>query len=119
MYDKAIAEFKKAIPLQGSGEWLLARGGLGHVYGITGKERQTLAMIDELKQLSARGYVPSTSIAFVYAGLGDKDQAFAWLEKAYEEHSFQNQWLNVEPRWDSLRSDPRFADLMRRIGLPQ
>ncbi len=63
--------------------------------------------------------MPPTSIALVYAGLGEKDEAFAWLEKAYEERSFQLQWLNVEPRWDSLRSDPRFADLIRRIGLPQ
>jgi tetratricopeptide (TPR) repeat protein len=58
-------------------------------------------------------------LADCYAGLGEKDQAFAWLEKAYEQHSFNMAWLNVEPRWDSLRSDPRFADLVRRVGLPQ
>jgi len=57
-------------------------------------------------------------LALVYAGLGEKDQAFAWLEKAYEEHSFQMQYLKVEPRWDNLRSDPRFADLVHRVGLP-
>jgi len=118
MYDKAIAEFKKAIPLQGS-EMSLARGGLGRAYAVTGKKSEALAMIDELKQLSARGYVPSPSTALVYAGLGEKDQAFAWLEKGYEERSFQMQWLNVEPRWDRLRSDPRFAALTRRIGLTQ
>jgi hypothetical protein len=76
-------------------------------------------MLDELRQLSAREYVPAPSMAIAYAGLGEKDQAFAWLEKGYEEHAFQMQWLTVEPRWDSLRSDPRFKDLVKRIGLPQ
>jgi len=61
--------------------------------------------------------VTADGIALIYAGLGEKDQAFAWLEKGYEERSFQMQWLTVEPRWDSLRSDPRFADLLRRMGL--
>ena len=75
-------------------------------------------MLDELKQLSGQEYVPATSIALIYAGLGEKDQAFAWLDKGYEERAFQLQWLKIEPRWDSLRSDPRFQDLMRRIGLP-
>ena len=75
-------------------------------------------MLDELKQASGQGYVPATSIAMVYAGLGEKDEAFAWLDKGYEERAFQMQWLKIEPRWDSLRSDPRFRDLMRRVGLP-
>jgi serine/threonine-protein kinase len=117
MYDEAIAGFKKAIPLMGGSE--LTRGGLGHVYAVTGKKREALAMIDELKRLSNQGYVPSTSIALVYAGMGDKDQAFAWLEKGYEERGFQMQWLSIEPRWNNLRSDPRFANLTRRVGLPQ
>ena len=95
------------------------KGGLGHVYAVTGKKSEARTLLDELKQLSAQEYVPATSIALIYAGLGEKDQAFAWLEKGYEEHAFQLQWLKVEPRWDSLRSDPRFADLLRRIGLPQ
>jgi tetratricopeptide (TPR) repeat protein len=118
-YEEAIAEFKKGIPLRGGSEWAFTKGGLGHLYAILGKKSEALTLLDELKQLAAQEYVPPTSIALVYAGLGEKDEAFAWLEKAYEERSFQLQWLNVEPRWDSLRSDPRFADLIRRIGLPQ
>jgi tetratricopeptide (TPR) repeat protein len=117
MYSEAIAGFKKAIPLLGGSEWSLTRGGLGHVYAITGNKSGALAMVDELKQLRTRGYVPSTSIALVYVGLGEKEQAFAWLEKGYEERAFQMQWLNVEPRWNNLRSDPRFADLVRRVGV--
>jgi len=118
-YEEAIAQFKKGIPLRGGSEWSFTKGGLGHLYAILGKKSEALTLVHELKQLAAQEYVPPTSIALVYAGLGEKDEAFAWLEKAYEERSFQLQWLNVEPRWDSLRSDPRFADLIRRIGLPQ
>jgi len=69
--------------------------------------------------MSQKEYVPADSIAHVYVGLGETDQAFAWLERAYGERSFGMAWLKVEPSWDSLRSDPRFTDLMRRVGLPQ
>ena len=93
--------------------------GLAHVYAVTGNKGEAQKLLSEMKDLSARQYVPADRIALIYAGLGDKDQAFAWLEKAYDEHSFNMTWLKVEPRWDSLRSDPRFADLVRRIGLPQ
>jgi len=119
MYREALAEFKKATPPTPGGEGTLSKAGLAHVYAVTGKKSEAIALLDELQQLSAKEYVPGSSIAMIYAGLGEKDQAFAWLEKGYEQHSFQMQWLGVEPRWDSLRSDPRFADLMRRVGLPQ
>jgi hypothetical protein len=62
--------------------------------------------------------VPPLFIELIYAGLDDKDQAFAWLEKAYSERSAWISWLKVDPKFDSLRSDPRFADLMRRVGFP-
>ncbi len=58
-------------------------------------------------------------VAYVYSSLGRKDRAFVWLEKAYERRSFRMIFLAVDPRFDSLHSDPRFADLLRRIGLPQ
>jgi serine/threonine protein kinase/Flp pilus assembly protein TadD len=119
MYSEAIAEFKKAIPLTGGSEWSFTRGALGHIYAVVGKKSEARAVLDELKQMSQQEYVPADSIALVYAGLGEKDQAFAWLEKAYGERSFGMAYLKVEPRWDSLRSDPRFADLVRRVGLPQ
>ena len=57
-------------------------------------------------------------VALVYAGLGDKDHAFTWLDKAYQGRSHWLVWLNRDPRWDSLRSDPRFPDLVKRVGLP-
>jgi tetratricopeptide (TPR) repeat protein len=119
MYDEAIAGFQKGITPRGRSEWPMTVPGLGHVYAVSGKKGDARTVLNELKQLSGQEYVPAYGIALIYAGLGEKDQAFAWLEKAYEEHSFKMAWLKVEPRWDSLRSDPRFADLLRRIGLPQ
>jgi eukaryotic-like serine/threonine-protein kinase len=115
MYDEAIAGFQKAITLKAGTEGSLF--GLGHVYAVSGKQGEARKVLNELKQRSGQVYVPGNGMALVYAGLGEKDQAFTWLEKAYEERSFQMQYLKVEPRWDSLRSDARFADLLRRIGL--
>jgi tetratricopeptide (TPR) repeat protein len=119
MYGEAIAEFKKAILLTAASEGTLSKAGLGHVYAITGQKSAARALLDELQQLSAKEYVPGTSIALIYAGLGEKDQAFAWLDKAYDERAFQLQWVKLDPRWDPLRSDARFQVLMRRIGFPQ
>lgn len=117
MYDQAIAAFQKAILTRGRPSWFSSMSGLGHVYAVSGKRAEARAVLDELKQLSRQEYVPPDLIALIYAGLDEKDQAFAWLEKAYEDRSFRMSWLKVEPRWDSLRSDPRFADLLRRVGL--
>jgi hypothetical protein len=119
MYSEAIAGFKKAIPLTAASEGTLSTAGLGHVYAVTGQKSEARALIDELKQQSEKEYVPGVSIALIYAGLGEKDQAFAWLEKGYEPRAFQLQWINLDPRWDSLRSDSRFQDLMRRMGFPK
>ena len=117
MYDEAIAGFQKGTALRGGTEWSFSMSGLGHVYAVSGKKAEARVVLDELLLISRQEYVPADSIALVYAGLGEKDQAFAWLEKAYEEHAFKMAWLKVEPQWDSLRSDPRFADLVRRVGL--
>jgi eukaryotic-like serine/threonine-protein kinase len=119
MYDEAIAGFQKGITLRGGTEWSFSMSGLGHVYGLSGKKAEARAVLDELQRTLRQQYVPADSIALVYAGLGEKDQAFTWLEKAYQEHAFKMAWLKVDPQWDSLRSDPRFADLLRRVGLSQ
>jgi hypothetical protein len=67
-------------------------------------------------KLSRQTYVPPYDIAQIYAGLGDKEQAFAWLEKADEDRSRRMDYLNVNPAFEILQSDPRFADLIKRIG---
>jgi serine/threonine protein kinase/Tfp pilus assembly protein PilF len=119
MYDKAIAEFKDLIP-QKDTIWLMAFATVGHIYAVSGKKDEAQAVLNQLKERSAQEYVPAYGIALVYAGLGEKDQAFAWLEKAYEERAFAiPQGLTRDPRWDNLRSDPRFAELVKRIGLPE
>ena len=74
-------------------------------------------LLDDLLAISEQRYLPSYLIAKVYAGLGEKDQAFDWLEKGYAERYFLMTWLKGEPQFDSLRSDPRSTDLLRRLGL--
>ena len=76
-------------------------------------------MIDELQERSKRNYISPTVIAFIYAGLGENDQAFAWLDKAYDTRDALLVFLKAEPLFDGLRSDPRFAGLLQRVGLPK
>jgi tetratricopeptide (TPR) repeat protein len=116
-YPEAISRFKNSPVLSGGGEWSMTKGGLGHAYAVNGQKQEALDVIDELKKFSQQQYVSSASIALVYAGLRDNDQAFAWLDKAYDQRDFQLQWFNIEPRWDSLRSDPRFTVLLKKVGL--
>jgi hypothetical protein len=76
-----------------------------------------MKILNELEDLSKRKYVPPYWIATIYAGLGEKDRAFEWLEKASEERSGGMVWLKVDPRLDSLRFDSRFVGLLRRVGI--
>ncbi len=117
MYGEAISEFQKARDLSGESSNLAA--GLGHAYALSGRREEALKILDELKGSSKEGYISSYDIALIHLGLGQKDQAFEWLEKAYVEHSESLRYLKADPRHDSLRPDPRFADLLRRVGLPQ
>jgi hypothetical protein len=74
-------------------------------------------ILDQLKGLSGRRYVMPYHIATIYNALGDKDQAFGWLQKAYDERDDRLMLLKADPSWDGLRSDPRYAGLVRGIGL--
>jgi TolB-like protein/Tfp pilus assembly protein PilF len=116
-YDAAIDAYKKT-PSKGGNEWGMAQGGLARVYAIIGRKEEARKIIAQLENRRASEYVPAPGIALAYAALGEKDQAFKWLEKAVEERAFQLQFLKVDPRWESLNSDPRFADIVRRMGLP-
>jgi tetratricopeptide (TPR) repeat protein len=90
---------------------------LGHAYGLAGKKADASNTLEELKARSKNEYVSPFDFALVYTGLGDRDMAFQWLETAYSERVMRIQELN-EPHFDSLRGDPRYEDLLRRIGIP-
>jgi len=115
MYREALSELEKYAAL--TQRTPMALSSLGNVLARSGERSRALQVLAELKEISKQKYVYSATFARIYAGLGDKDQAFAWLEKAYEEHSTALYWIKVDPSWDPLRSDPRFNDLLRRMGL--
>lgn len=117
MFDDAIAEFSKAITL--SGDSPLMRAALGHAYAKSKRKGEARVILDELKERSRRRYVASYEVAAIYVALGDNEQAFRLLEQASSEHSFHLVYLNVWPQFSVVRSDPRFQDLVQRIGLAQ
>jgi hypothetical protein len=86
-------------------------------YAVSGRQREARKILDLLKGLSRRHYVIPYHLATIYIALGDKDQAFAWLQKANDGRDDRPMFLKVDPFWDSLRSDPRFSNLVRIIGL--
>jgi serine/threonine protein kinase/TolB-like protein/Tfp pilus assembly protein PilF len=115
---EAIEAFQRALDLEkdNAENW----ANLGHAYAISGKRAEALKIIDYLNELSATSYIAPYNVAAIHAGLGNKDEAFAALDRAYSERSaLLAIYLTNDPRMDSLRSDPRFAELVRRIGLPQ
>jgi eukaryotic-like serine/threonine-protein kinase len=114
MYTEAIAEYLKEN--SNEGEMTNVQVYLGYAYAMSGKRVEALTILDRLK--ATKEYVSPAELAILYAGLGDKDEAFQSLERAYAAHDLQLQYLKVQPHYDSLRSDPRFASLMRRVGLP-
>jgi serine/threonine-protein kinase len=116
MFDQAVAEFERTVLISERHPIYLA--GLGHAYAKSGDVKSALQLIEELQQLSHTRYVPARGIAEIYIGLNDKDAAFTWLEKAFEQ---RNGWLihmDGNPRYDSLRSESRYRDLVRRMNLP-
>jgi tetratricopeptide (TPR) repeat protein len=113
MYKEAIAEFEKL--LASSPDNAGALGGLGYTYAVAGRKAEARKVLDRLTELSKREYVPAIFVADVHVGLGEKDKAFEWLEKGFEERSLM--FTKVDPMFDPLRSDPRFADLLRRMNL--
>ena len=116
MFDKAIEEYQTGLQLSPNDATAVAE--LGHVYSLAGRRADALASLEKVMQSSKQGYVLPSSIALIHAGLGDKDAAFHWLDKGFEDRSWPMVYLKVEPRFDSLRSDPRFYSLLTRIGLP-
>ncbi|MFY9607375.1 MAG: tetratricopeptide repeat protein [Blastocatellia bacterium] len=115
MYKEAIAEFQRAVDLSGNDLRVIAN--LGHAYAVSGRRDKAQQVLAESKRQSKRRYISPFMIAIVHVGLDEKDQAFQWLEKAYDDRSVWMVFLKVDPRLDSLRSDPRFVGLLQRMGL--
>jgi tetratricopeptide (TPR) repeat protein len=116
LYREALTDLAKCSTLSRGGAASLAL--LGYSHARLGDRNEALRILDELGAVSKRSFVTAFFFALVYAGLEDKDQAFMWLEKACEERFNRLAYLKVEALWDPLRSDPRFAELVRRVGIP-
>ena len=117
MYDEAIAAFQKAI--DATGGYSLPLRDLGYTYAISGKSTEAREVLDRLEALARDGYVSPYNMATIHVGLGETDEAFAWLDRAFEERARSLVWLKVAKEYDGLRSDPRFNAFLRRIGLPE
>lgn len=115
MYPQAFHAYQSILAFAPQDPALLAL--LGHLYAVSGQEAAAHKIISQLQQMSKDKYVPSLYVAMVYTGLGDKDQAFYWLDKAYAERCEYLLYLPNEPVADPLRSDPRFPALLQRLGL--
>lgn len=146
-YDQAIEQFKKAVEMDPGSfartllSWAYIQKGMyeealkvvndpesddsyliaatGYVYALMGKRAEAQKSIQRLEMLAKQTYVSPNIMAKIYIGLGEKQHAIEWLEKAYEIREDSVTWLNSEPSFDSVRSEPRFQDLVRRVGLPK
>jgi TolB-like protein/DNA-binding winged helix-turn-helix (wHTH) protein/Flp pilus assembly protein TadD len=116
--EESIQEFQKALQLSGTDDTDIMLD-LGFAYAAVGKREEARRILAKLRSLQKRGLVPAGSIAILYGALGELNEAFAWLEKAYEERDPQLTYLKVGRRFEPLRQDPRFRELVRRVGLPE
>jgi len=115
MFDEAIAEFQSATTLSGGSP--LMKACLGHAYAKANRKHEAKKILGELNDLAQQRYVSAYERAAISVALGDERQAFESLERAYEEHSFHMVYLKVWPQFSVIRSDPRFQNLVRQIGL--
>ena len=117
-YDEALAELDAVGPALR--QWQPMMAARGYLYGGWGKQKGAQVVLDEFQALRNGGrFATSYGIALIYAALGDKEQAFIWLQRAYEERSHWLVWLRLDPRWERLRPDPRFRSLLGQVGLPE
>jgi tetratricopeptide (TPR) repeat protein len=113
----AIASFEKAVELSQRHPVYLAD--LGHGYAVAGRRQDALRTLDELTEISSTRYVAARGIAEIQIGLDDLDAAFAWLDKAFLQRNGWLMHIRENPRYDRLRTDPRYADLVRRMNFPR
>jgi eukaryotic-like serine/threonine-protein kinase len=116
---QAIAEYQKMPKLPTPKTDQLLSGGLGYVYAVSGKRTEAVQIITQLEDLAKERYVDGYLIAQIYAGLGNKDNAFHWLNRGVEERAVSMVYVKVDPFLDNLHSDPRFSEVLNRVGLTQ
>jgi tetratricopeptide (TPR) repeat protein len=116
-FPESIEEGKKAVELSGRSPFYLAW--LGYAYAVTGMEDESRKIVEELSEIAQTRYVSALWFAVVNTGLNEKDKAFKWLDKAYEEHYEVLVLINVSPFFDPIRDDPRFAELLEKVGLSE
>lgn len=114
MFKEAIVEFQKAREGSESAPYGLAE--LGNVFALSGEETKAIEVLTNLSELSKQGYSVNYDRALIYCGLGDKEKAFEWLGRACEQKEEMTDF-KVDPVWDSLRSDPRYKSLIKRMNL--
>jgi tetratricopeptide (TPR) repeat protein len=115
-FDEALLAFRRVE--DGMPDWPVAIAARGFVAGVAGRPAQALEALAALEKQSARRFVTSYGVALVHAGLRQNDAAFGWLNKALDERSNWLVWLRLDPRWNGLRPDPRFAYLVSRVRFP-
>ena len=115
MHDEALRHIERARQL--SGDSVTSASALAHAHAVAGNTDQARAILAKMLARSTRAYVPPTSIAVVYAGLGDNDEAFAWLEKAYAIRDDGLLMVKIHPFFEVLHPDRRFRHLLRRMNL--
>jgi serine/threonine protein kinase/Tfp pilus assembly protein PilF len=115
-YEMAIAEGEKGVKLSGGSP--LMKAALAQTLATAGRRKEAIQILDELMELAKQKYVASYFFAGIHTGLGEQDRAMEYLEKSYEEHSHWLMYLHMDPGMDGLRPNPRFQDLLRRVGLP-
>jgi DNA-binding winged helix-turn-helix (wHTH) protein/TolB-like protein/Tfp pilus assembly protein PilF len=116
-YEQALAEFTKALELDPDDAYTKSQ--LGLTYGLQGRRDEANKVLSQLMEQSRRVHLLPSNIAAVYAGLGDADRAFEWLDKGFSERDTNLIYLKVDPTWNALRGDRRFAPFLRRMGFPE
>jgi len=113
-FSEALTEYQIAFKLSNDPSIV---GLVGNAYARSGHRGEALKTLEQLKELSKQTYVDPNAFVQIYLGLDDKEQAFQWLEKCYQDHAPEMAFVKIDPLLDSLRSDPRLADFVHRVGL--
>lgn len=116
LYQEAFDQLQKTYAMPENYGKTMLRADLGHLYAVWGKRAEAQQILAELLKQSEQSYVSAYDVAVIYAGLGEREQAFAWLDKAIEQRPFWLCWLKLDPRLDGLRAEARFGNLLRRVG---